>query len=86
MPGQYISLTSILACSTYQKYIYYVSDQRQKQFLFSFYIGRQNQIQPRKKEYENEISSAKYVVYRVFQLDMLHFKRLLGHQKSTFKA
>ena len=23
--------------------------------------------------------------YRVFQLDMLHFKRLLGHQKSTFK-
>ena len=26
-------------------------------------------------------------MYRVFQLDMLHcFKRLLGHQKSTFKA
>ena len=24
--------------------------------------------------------------YRVFQLDMLHFKRLLGHQKSTFKS
>ena len=25
-------------------------------------------------------------IYRVFQLDMLHFKRLLGHQKSTFKS
>ena len=25
-------------------------------------------------------------LYRVFQLDMLHFKRLLGHQKSTFKS
>ena len=25
-------------------------------------------------------------MYRVFQLDMLHFKRLLGHQKSTFKS
>ena len=24
--------------------------------------------------------------YRVFQLDMLHFKRLLGNQKSTFKS
>ena len=24
--------------------------------------------------------------YRVFQLDMLHFKRLLGHQKCTFKS
>ena len=24
--------------------------------------------------------------YRVFQLDMLHFTRLLGHQKSTFKS
>ena len=26
------------------------------------------------------------LMYRVFQLDMLHFKRLLGHQKSTFKS
>ena len=25
-------------------------------------------------------------MYRVFQLDMLHFKRLLGHQKCTFKS
>ena len=28
----------------------------------------------------------KNLAYRVFQLNMLHFKRLLSHQKSTFKS
>jgi len=32
--------------------------------------------------YENHMDK----LYRVFKLDMIYFKRLLGHQKCTFKS
>ena len=36
--------------------------------------------------YTNKITIIDFTIYRVFKLDMLHFKRLLGHQKSTLKS
>ena len=52
---------------------------------------RENMIDRKKIRLRYELASGQFGevykgMYRVFQLDMLHFKRLLGHQKSTFKS